>query len=344
MADLTVHASIDDYLGPAPTRFFGNGYRRIGQRLSDLFWDPERGTLLATAGVVYPRDWSVKQTTTPIAPHLSTIDALVFAAQLAEAGLTARHGLLPLRRQTMWLRRVEIRAGSAPKEDGLAGFPVSADVKDAVDATGSLLGHHSVVVCRIAHMTVRCTVEHPALAAGGQLPAGPLPADLFGDAARRPYGTGYLTHRQSITNLVADRTEALPRASATVVTSAGEGDPPGEGLEGAYQPGMSLVDAFVIALQMGQVLLYELDGLTRADSSTLWMRRTVLEAASPVRPVGEPTLVETVLDDAQVVESRGATWRSADIVSDCGGIRLRCSVTHRLPAGRHLASRSLQSS
>ncbi len=330
MTDPIAHASIDDYLGPGATRFFGEGYRRIAERLTDMSWDLERRTLRATAGVVFPFDWSVKQTTNPIAPHLSTIDAVVFAAQLADAGLTASLGLTAQQRRTMWLRRVDIRAGSTPDEQGLEAFPVDAKFSAPVDEPDSALGQVSTVVCHVGHMTVRCVVEH-GRSDNDPMPTGPLPEGLLGAAERRPYGTGYQTHRQSITAMAVEVTGAVPRASATVVTSA-EGSSGDEGMEGAYQPATSMVDAFVVALQMGQVLLYELDGLTRAASSTLWMRRTVLEVNAPQRPLGQHELVGAILDDAMVVESRGSTWRSADIVAESGGVRVRCSVTHKIPA------------
>ena len=320
-----VGIAIDDLLGAAEKRFFGSGYRRIGQRVSELSWDPERRTLRATAGVLYPSDWSVKEAGAP-APHLSTIDALVFGARLSEAALTAAHGLTSEQRRGMWLRRVEIRAGGAPDEQGLEAFPVSAELRGTEVAPLSALDQVSLVVCRVGRMTVRCTVEHRP---GGGPPAGD--DGLLGPSEQRPYGDGYQAHHQRIGDVLLNVSAPAPEVSATVSLACGPEAVGTQGLEGAYQPGTTLVDAFVVALQLGQVLLYELDRVPRAGSGTLWMRRTVLEAASPYRAAAQDAPANAVLENAAVVETQGSHWRNADIVAEYGGVRVLCSVTHRLP-------------
>jgi hypothetical protein len=91
-----------------------------------------------------------------------------------------------------------------------------------------------------------------------------------------------------------------------------------------------MIDCFVTALQLGQVLLYELDGVSRAESSTLWMRKTVLELVT-AKPVTGPIPAHVVLEDSTLLNSRTGIWRSADIVTEFHGIRLRCSVAHQIP-------------
>lgn len=331
MSPLQLSSSIDDLLGPSESRFFGSGYRRVGQRISRLSWDEEHQMLNAVAGVLYPVDWSVKQQAAKLAPHLSTIDALLFAAQLAEAALTARHGLTAGQRRAAWLRKVEIRAGAAPQEQGLTSFPVSAELKASPVAPQDAATLVSLVVCRIGQMTVRCTVEHAAGTGAGAA----VDDDMLGPVGQRPYGTGYRAYRQSMTDLRVDAHGLVPTVAGQVAVRPALGEAIGsDGLEGAYQPGMTLVDAFVIALQFGQVLLYELDSVARADSNTLWMRRTVLESSRPDRPAAVAAPVTAILDNAKIVQAQGADWRNADIVAETGGVRVLCSVTHKLPEHR----------
>jgi hypothetical protein len=328
-------ATIDDLLGPASGRFFGNGYRRIGQHVGGFSWDSADRSLRAVAGVVYPADWSVKQLDQSLAPHLSTIDGLVLAAQLSDAALTLDLGLDAEQRRTMWLRRVEIRAGSQPDELGLDALPASAQVQPA-QGEALLDGHRiSLVVCRVGRMTVRCTVEHPAGRGTQGTPPRPEAepgAELLGAAGQRVYGTGYQRCRQLLTEVTADPDAAEPTALAWLALTDDLTDPPADqGLEGAFQPGLTLVDAFVAALQLGQVLLYELDGVSRSESSTLWMRRTVLTAETPPTPLAEAVPVTVELNGAQVLDSREALWRSADIQFRGAGVGVLCAVTHRLP-------------
>jgi hypothetical protein len=323
-------ATIDDLLGPASGRFFGSGYRRIGQQVGEFSWDSAAGSLQATAGVRYPVDWSVKRTDRTLAPHLSTIDALVFAAQLSDAALTLRHGLDAAQRRSQWLRRVEIRAGSRPDEEGLDALPAKAQLRPA--AGEPLLPGHALTLvdCRIGRMGVRCTVEHPAVPVADHA-ADTTGPDPLGPAEERVWGLGYQRHRQHLTDVGTDLRAPEPTATARMELSVAPGGPMDQGLEGGYRPGWSLVDSFVAALQLGQVLLYELDAVSRAESSTLWMRRTVLTADVPPAGLTGPVPVGVVLADPQLLDSRSARWRSADIRFRGAGTEVLCSVTHRLP-------------
>ena len=83
------YPNIEDSLGPAATRFFGRGFRRVGVTLAGLAVEPAPagGRIEATAQVSYPSGWSVRDAREAPRPHLSTIDALTIAVQVAEAYL-----------------------------------------------------------------------------------------------------------------------------------------------------------------------------------------------------------------------------------------------------------------
>lgn len=97
-----------------------------------------------------------------------------------------------------------------------------------------------------------------------------------------------------------------------------------------------MIDAFVTALQLAQVMLYDLDGMRRQDSNTLWMRQTTLTASRPDRPA-EGIAVTTRLDDPGLLRMGGGTWRTLDVVAELGGIQVRSAVAHRLPEGHPAA-------
>ncbi|MFI0264771.1 AvrD family protein [Streptomyces sp. NPDC017056] len=105
----------------------------------------------------------------------------------------------------------------------------------------------------------------------------------------------------------------------------------GAGLDGELLESISMIDAFVAALQLGQVLLYELDGLTRAQSNTLWMRSTHITRAGASRPWHGSEPITTSLQAAKALPTAaGETWRTADVVSAVGDLTVRCAVAHRL--------------
>src|SRR5256885_3912120 len=121
---LSTRATIEQALGERDTRYFGQGFQRVTHHLTDLAVRSHQitGTVSATARVSYPADWSVK-TTGPGGPHLSTVDALIIAGQLAEAYLTHGHRLDPAARARMWLRGFDMTAGPAAVTE-LAAIPV----------------------------------------------------------------------------------------------------------------------------------------------------------------------------------------------------------------------------
>ena len=327
----TTLTSVDQALGPASGRFFGDGHRRVDYRLRDVVVvpGPQRvGSIAATASVLCPPDWSKKGDAAQ-RPHLSTIDALIIGARLAEMFLTRRHGLSERERSAMWLRRVEIRAGNAPDEEELESLAAGATLRSTrlheLDESAAV----SVLDCTVGGMRIGCELVHPV----GRLTPGPASAAYDPDLATQVpgvYGEGFKHRRQDITDVTVDVTARRADATVDVVPL------PGAyrelvGMEGVHQPSVSFVDAFVVALQLGQVLLYALDEVERARSNTLWMRRTVITCDTPHRPATGPFPVTTELTDATLLEARGGLWRTADITSSCAGVRVMCSVTHQIP-------------
>ncbi|MFD8009707.1 AvrD family protein [Streptomyces sp. NPDC058955] len=329
---------MDDHLGPAEQRFFGRGFRRVAYDLGELRVTSGPGTegrvrAVTTVGVRYPADWSRKTDGTDLRPHFSTVDGIVVAAQLAEACLGGRGAGL----RDGWLRSVRLTAGSRPQED-LDALPAEAVVRrtePATDRSGWVVSH---VDCAVGTMRIRCEVEHPAppsvtagSPAAADLVAAPGWEGLLGPAPDRYFGTGFTTRRQHVRGVEIDH--AALGATATLTLEHEDGAPvPTAGLEGAHQPSVSVVDAFVTALQLAQVMLYDLDGMRRQDSNTLWMRQTTLTAERPDRPsAGIP--VTTRIADPGLLRMGDATWRTLDVVGELGGIRVRSAVAHQLPEG-----------
>ncbi|MBE8597630.1 AvrD family protein [Xenorhabdus sp. BG5] len=89
------------------------------------------------------------------------------------------------------------------------------------------------------------------------------------------------------------------------------------------------IDAFVSSLQIGQILLYELDGITREASNNLWMRSIKINESDVCNNQKVGTL-EVILENTCLTYKGNDKWRSADIVSSINNIQVRCSVAHQL--------------
>jgi hypothetical protein len=326
------HHSVDDVLGPRETRFFGEGFKRAEHRLRQLSVTSGAGLSQTSArvSVSYPADWSRKGENDQ-RPHLSTVDVLVIGAQLSEFHLAHVLSLSSEQRARAVLQRARIKAGTSPVEDDLADFSAVARVLETVPCDQAAGLFVSTVDCMVGTLRMRCEIRHEA---GVPNPAAGFydsPRDLLGDPRLRLFGEGFTTRRQFVENVGLD--PQAHSATAVVRVTADESAPPSAaGLDGTYHACASPVDAFVIGLQLGQVLLYALDDVPRASSNTLWMRETLLEP-DPLRGSLPAAASATArLERRKLLEnSKAEVWRSADIVGEFHGVHMRCSVAHRLP-------------
>jgi hypothetical protein len=331
--------SVDAYLGPGESRFFGEGFKRVRHELRGIAVFPagngEPTRVDAVAGISFPANWSRKGDTAQ-RPHLSTIDVLVLGAQLAEVAVVHSRGLDATERRGMRLRQVRIRAGRRPAEEGLDEAPVSGRVvaSYAADVPGTSL---TIVACSIATLTVSCTVHHATGRPVGAAASFDSLEDALGDPALRTYGAAYKSVRQVIGDIDIAGDNLSATASVRFEPTKG-GTSDRTGLDAGVIP--SLVDVFVTGLQLGQVLLYRLDQLPRTKSNTLWMRRTVLKPGPAPTDQGQDdhqddehvtTTATVTLENPHLLPVDGETWRSSDIIARVGGATMRCSVAHLLP-------------
>jgi hypothetical protein len=99
------------------------------------------------------------------------------------------------------------------------------------------------------------------------------------------------------------------------------------------EPGMawSLSASFACALQLGQLLLYKLDKVERANSNTLWMKKTDIRFTDPVPSAGGVQPIHVYLDDVLKYDKPDGEWRRANVCASFCNTQITCRVTHRLP-------------
>jgi hypothetical protein len=314
-------SSIDDHLGPAQGRFFGHGFKRVAHSVRDV--EVRRASITATAGLSYPADWSSKSSGS-LRPHLSSVDALVLAVQLAEAHLAHTRGLDVGQRRRTWLRSFDMRGGRVPQEN-LAALPVQA-------IQLGTRGGVSTYSCLIGTLGVTCEIGHDAANgshAGVSAEAAYEDLDsLLGTAEGRYYGAGFRRRAQRIADVrVAPDGEAI---AATVAVADPDGAPD-DGLGGAYGPAPSMLDGLVCLAQLAQALAYRLDGIERGQSHTLWMRRLAQSTAAPPLPATGPVAATVALQRSRVLAFGDGRWRTLDVAGELHGIRARSSIAHQLP-------------
>ena len=324
-------ACIDDLLGPARGRYFGEGYRRVGHDVCDVVIDADpsgSGGVSALVWIRYPADWAVKRPGVDLRPHLSSLDTLLIGVQLCEAFLAHRYRLDPGQRRRMWLRRIDAKAGQRPQEE-LAGFEVSARLRDVRPLDGRPGTYASTFECRIGSMRLRCEVGHETTAAL------PRPGryghidQLLGPAALRYYGSGYRDGRYEIRDVGVDSCNTYAECT---VRRVGGGAPASVGLEAGYQPCVTMAESIMMTAQLSEVILYRTDRLDRSRSNTMWLRSLRMERPDPpARRTGAQFTGSIAVSKSRVVELGGARWRIVDMVAFCEGIEQTHSLAHELP-------------
>lgn len=334
------YPSIDDCLGPAGQRFFGSGYRRVGYTMRGgvLRYAAVGVRLTARAEVAHSRDWSVKGGARR-RPHLTTLDAIVLATRAAELCAERAHGLDRAQGRRTRPRRIDVKAAPAPVESGLDDVPVdvrllatSPPLGGRQTPAGSVL---STVDGHVAGMRVRIVLEHETGDVRDSQRSGLMPMPDGVLAHRRPgtFGRGYAGQWQSIRHVTLDLADASARAQVCLGAGAEPPPLPAPADRPASARPVSVIDSFVVALQLGQALLYEIDEIPRAESDTLWMRHTTIIDAAPAVP-GEQLTAAARLHDPVLAPGRDTLWRTATIDGDLEGVRTRCAVAHRLPLHR----------
>lgn len=324
---------IDDFLGPAAGRFFGAGYKRVAQRITDLCWDadPALGAGLQAVGhaaVTYPDDWSRKRGAARLAPHLSSVDALAVSARLVEALLLHGHGLEPGQVSRAWLRRYVMTSSARPQLD-LDAVELRASTMESGRSALTPGWHSTRFDCRVGAIRVRCEVEHEP---GSAVVPKPVPGAALAPPVAPYHAGGYRDRSYRITDVAVDPTDRCASASVRIDPAAPEAAGGGVAeLAAAHQPSVTMLDALIVFAQLAQALLYELDSLSRADTNTLWMRKIDMWRDGPRQPLDPPLPCVTHIDRSNIVTLGGARWRASNMAGEFGGIRVRYALGHELP-------------
>ncbi|GAB3615784.1 AvrD family protein [Okibacterium endophyticum] len=312
--------SLDDALGPARDRYFGRGYHRISHEITDAVLHTEGAHVRfrARGAVSYPEAWSSKADR-QLAPHLSTIDMIVLSASLAELSVAHQNGLNAADRRRSWISSIELRAGTKPHLDlgdiPLAGTSTrtSRTISDVHVTVGAAKA--TIVVHHEGGSGDRRDAEYKNV------------TDALAPAEQRIYGSAYKRSTISSASIRVDLNELTLHTSHRVEPAHVSAD-----AESAYGRSVSYLDALVTTAQLGQVLMYTIDDIARADSNTFWLRKITLSATGPDR-VPRGRISSALRTTKTTLLERGSSrWRASELAVEFGGVHATASVAHEIPA------------
>jgi len=331
-------SSIDDLLGDSRTRFFGAGYRLIRRHVSDIALDTRESAVEASAAIEYPSAWSKKKDR-ELQPHLSSIDALAIAAQLAETYLRTVFGVDGAAADRLRIERCALKPGPTPTTD-LESIPTRCTfvgVDAPADGAAWQRSHFST---RVGTIGVELSIGHPVASPREVRASWKRIEDLLGPSTKSYYGAAHTQTDLAISDVAFDSSGKRVSANLDMQPPSGAKL---EGMGAAYYPFVSEMTAIVSVAQLAQALLYRYDNLTREQSNNLWMRKIVIVSHNPA-PASRDIHVETWSTKMTLLPVKDGVWRTGNFEMAMPGMTAEYTLAHQLPATEQFSVEALRES
>ncbi|WP_432463426.1 AvrD family protein [Agarivorans sp. QJM3NY_33] len=316
----TLIPHIDDALGPAAQRYFGEGYKKTQYRCNVKY---TASFAEGTIAIDYRTDWSQKKKVSSRPPHLSTIDAFLVAGRIACELLRREFNLSEQQTSQAWIRHLSIKAGSEALED-LVAVPLSTRLIKSVTDNNSMFGVLSHFKTVLKTMEVEIIIDHPPGIDSHTVNAAPLNAEeYFIDEFRE-------RHCELYNNSFNDKSCAV---SCELTLQR-----PGKqfsGLMGHYPHALMIVDWLTSFAQLSQLVMYRLDNVQRNQTNNLWMRSVKITAPYPIIPQQKHTLTLRSTRNS-LINKNHEQWRLATVSGSIAShpeFSLSAKLCHSLPQG-----------
>ncbi|RMS79211.1 AvrD family protein [Pseudomonas savastanoi] len=304
-------SNIENHLGPAKDRFFGDGFKHV--EYSARHVNLTESAVDANITLSYPANWSKKNGSGELVPHLSTIGALTISTNLTQDILLNSVKSI----DHCWVKRISIKAGNKPEEDLRNINAKITKESQGLDSQGDA---YLIFGGNVGTMKFQLEV---IMAAAHEI-------ETVKDSAEK---SCYSLHFKNRTQFIDDIIFYSPLNAISTLFVAYDKERHFSlgGIEANYPNIMNPVDSLVSHAQIAQALLYKLDGLTRGESNTLWMRSLNIIAENPAKRIAATRLLVTELKRANIVSVKDKSWRVAEVAGYMNGITLSSSVAHLLP-------------
>jgi len=321
--------NIDDILGQSQQRYFGAGYKHVKHNILDIHIDPDNNQFDAMVSIDYPTSWSTKKTSKELKPHLSTIDVFVVAAQMCDVFMSHCFKLSEGESKQAWLRSLTVRAGKDSVLN-LNEIPLSGNLVKSIKTEDSINGFLSEFKLSLGGFTLNLEVDHSSLAA--KCSNAPIKFkslnEIFDPERRAYYGDQYanISHNIHIKSMDAMSIEGDLKFEKTSDYNPTSGI--GAAFSGCYNP----LDLMICGAQLSQVLVYQIDQLSRENTKNLWMRSVKVVCPQPLIKGGSfPITIET--KKTRLINKGGESWRMADLraISPVDSdFYMECNVAHEI--------------
>lgn len=300
-------SAIDSILGNAHYRYFGYGHKRSEFH----FLNKNKSNPLDLVGkITHKGGWSHKLNGQQ-KPHLSTLDALIFASMLGEKFIRTYYTDINL--DNLFLQKFEIKSPPSPIEN------INIVSLDIMNVDIDLKSNSFNFVTNIHGMKVSISF----LSDKNKITS-------VKNSNACDYITNHLkTYFHHIDNIQFD----APSMVSAQVTRQTLESVSFSGLQCNHDQQISLFEWLIIFSQLGQLAAYNFDKVHRDETHNLWMRSVKAEITTLYNSTQEPVSISGKIDRAKLLNLNEKKWRTFRMsgATSCNSIKFSGKLAHRLP-------------
>lgn len=294
----------NDILGNYDTRYFGAGHKHTTYAMTDVKKNT-KGNYTAIASLDLNTDkWSTKNGVQQVA-HVSTIDAVALSCLIIETAIA------PLNLDNYFIHKFDFKAGSSAIED----------IKN-IDMEVTKLNFDDPI---ISFKTVLEGIKVSIV----------LKKSEFYKQSHYKFADydSFLDNHLKDTYLDIDKINYLGNSGlSTSINRKRNPQVIYHGLGSCIQDHLSILEWLVVFSQIGEIMAYNYDHITRQCSNNLWMKH-VTATFNEKATVSYPITTISEVTHASIIEMKGNRWRilkekGSDINNE---VFFEAKIAHQLP-------------
>lgn len=257
--------------------------------------------------IQWPDVWAQKADKV-LPPHLGSLEFYVIGAQLSELYLEIIDNFSNDDIEKSWISHFKIKAGAEAETEV---FQEQCECAKTSQKPISEITDESTFEIRIGKAIVVISICHPKGVPNPRISINKI-KNISENRNYTYFSCGYKIPVHRIFDIHIDKEKRTATAEVEMINQ--ELVNIFKGIGSSFQPCFSYCDAILIVGQLSQILLFNLDGITRENASNLWMRSI---ESTYTEPIGDRFKVELRADEFKQVNLRNTPFRASNLYLNC---------------------------
>ncbi|OFX57868.1 MAG: hypothetical protein A2066_04470 [Bacteroidetes bacterium GWB2_41_8] len=311
------------FLGDKRRRYFSSGYKKVNCKLSNYQYSD--GKLSALLKPDWGKKLSIKNSG-KVALHIGSIEGALVAFRMLELFLACRYNLTAYQISACSIRKIEFRTRQC--EQGI-DLPFNVEVSDSFSEIEKIeVGIYSFNIL-VGNFHFAIEVDLKALVVPSEFSNEKFTRALL-FWANQYYTLGYKSTYIDVVNLVLNLESRTVVGISKVRSSHAEGQ---SGLGICNRQGLTFIDFLSISGQLTQILLYQLENITREESNNMWVRSLIAEFCIDDSPPKK--FSKAHFSGFSLVKLKEESWRAVTAQFEIGNIKGTAKVCHIVKPTQH---------